>query len=150
MLKLRLARVGRHNSPDFRIVAIDSRIKRDGGYKHLIGKFNPITKKYSFDKEKTISLLLQGAQPSETIYNELKKEGIWSEYLVANQKQSKKGSKENKRPISAKAKAKKEANKNKPKEEAKAKTNVTAASVEAEAVKETEAEIKEPELPKEE
>jgi small subunit ribosomal protein S16 len=41
MVKLRLTHYGRKNTPFFRIVAVDSKTKRDGGYLELLGTFNP-------------------------------------------------------------------------------------------------------------
>jgi small subunit ribosomal protein S16 len=41
MVKLRLSHYGRKNTPFFRLVAVDSKVKRDGGYLELLGTFNP-------------------------------------------------------------------------------------------------------------
>jgi small subunit ribosomal protein S16 len=76
MLKIRLSRFGRHKLPIYRIVGIDSRTKRDGGYIHLLGTFNPTTKKYNLKKDLILKILNEGAQPSETVLNILKKEKI--------------------------------------------------------------------------
>ncbi|MFH1289559.1 MAG: 30S ribosomal protein S16, partial [Patescibacteria group bacterium] len=50
MVKIRLTRTGKRNAPSYRIVAIDSRSKRDGRPLELIGfydpKTNPETLKY--------------------------------------------------------------------------------------------------------
>jgi small subunit ribosomal protein S16 len=77
MVKLRMTRFGKHNSPAYRIVAIDSHKKRDGGYLALVGTFNPTTKEgVKFDKELALELLNKGAQPSETVKNFFKKTGF--------------------------------------------------------------------------
>ena len=41
MVKIRLARIGRHKDPFYRIVAADSRSSRDGRYIEQIGTYDP-------------------------------------------------------------------------------------------------------------
>lgn len=41
-VKIRLARVGKKNAPFYRIVAIDSRRKRDGRSLEILGAYNPL------------------------------------------------------------------------------------------------------------
>jgi len=43
-VKIRLARIGKKNAPIYRIVAIDSRSKRDGKTLEILGTYNPIRK----------------------------------------------------------------------------------------------------------
>ena len=45
MIKLRLKRYGRKQQPCYRIVAMDSRVKRDGKAIEELGFYNPLTKK---------------------------------------------------------------------------------------------------------
>lgn len=40
-VKIRLSRIGKTNSPVYRIVAIDSRKKRDGEALDILGTYNP-------------------------------------------------------------------------------------------------------------
>ncbi|MBN1559312.1 30S ribosomal protein S16 [candidate division KSB1 bacterium] len=77
-VKLRLTRMGRKKRPFYRIVAIDSRVSRDGGYLEKIGTYNPLTDPadVQIDKELALKWLKYGAQPSETVRNFLRKEGI--------------------------------------------------------------------------
>ncbi len=42
-VKIRLSRIGRTHTPFFRIVAIDSRKKRDGEALDILGTYNPRT-----------------------------------------------------------------------------------------------------------
>ena len=42
-VKIRLTRMGRTKRPSYRIVATDSRTKRDGEYIEEIGTYNPLT-----------------------------------------------------------------------------------------------------------
>jgi small subunit ribosomal protein S16 len=41
-VKIRLARTGKKNAPFYRIVAIDSRRKRDGKSLEILGAYNPL------------------------------------------------------------------------------------------------------------
>ncbi len=43
-VKIRFARIGKKHAPVYRIVAIDSRRKRDGKYLENLGTYNPMTK----------------------------------------------------------------------------------------------------------
>ena len=43
MVKIRLARFGRKKRPFYRIVATDSRKRRDSGFIEVIGYYNPLT-----------------------------------------------------------------------------------------------------------
>ncbi|MBU1126741.1 30S ribosomal protein S16 [Patescibacteria group bacterium] len=69
MVKIRLTRTGKRNAPSYRIVAIDSRSKRDGRPLELIGfydpKTNPETLKY--DAKKIENWIAKGAQLSDTV-----------------------------------------------------------------------------------
>lgn len=42
MLKIRLKRCGRKHKPFYRIVVVDSKVKRDGAIKEQIGYYDPI------------------------------------------------------------------------------------------------------------
>lgn len=81
-VKIRLQRFGTKKKPFYRVVAIDSRTKRDGDVVEYIGKYQPIVtgKQFDVDEEKVLSWLNQGAQPTDTIKNLLKKEGLWQKY----------------------------------------------------------------------
>ncbi len=78
MVKLRLRRMGSRNAPFYRIVAVDSRLKRDGKYLDNIGHYDPKTEPFTLkiDTEKAIKWLSVGAQPSETVRSFFKKAGI--------------------------------------------------------------------------
>lgn len=43
-VKIRFTRVGKKHAPVYRIVAVDSRKKRDGEYLENLGTYNPLTK----------------------------------------------------------------------------------------------------------
>ncbi|MDR2828981.1 MAG: 30S ribosomal protein S16 [Mycoplasmataceae bacterium] len=81
MLKIRMTRFGKHKAPTYRIVAVDSKAKRDGEYIELLGTYNiASTPKLSLNKDALVKHLNNGAQPSDTVKNFLKKEGIWKEF----------------------------------------------------------------------
>ena len=80
MVKIRLTRLGKHKSPFYRIVAVDSRNKRDGGYLALVGTYEPFEGKVNFKSEVILDLLSKGAVPSETVLNLLREKGIWKQF----------------------------------------------------------------------
>jgi len=81
-VKIRLQRVGTTKKPFYRVVAMDSRKKRDGDVIEYIGRYQPIIsdKQFIVDEEKVLKWLNNGAQPSDTIKSLLKREGIWQKY----------------------------------------------------------------------
>lgn len=76
MVKLRLARHGRHKTPFYRIVAADSRFPRDGRYSEKIGTFDPIAKKININSDLAIKWLQFGAVPTNSVKNLFKKFGL--------------------------------------------------------------------------
>ncbi len=75
MVALRLTRKGTKDQPYYKIVAVDSRKRRDGRYIEQIGSYDPMREgvNYSVDLEKVDTWLGQGAQPSETVNSLIKK-----------------------------------------------------------------------------
>ena len=69
MIKLRLKKYGRKGQPCYRIVAMDSRTKRDGAAIEELGYYNPMTDETHLKFQNIISRLKQGAQPTETVHN---------------------------------------------------------------------------------
>ncbi len=67
MVKIRLKRLGYKKNPSYRIVAIDSRSKREGAPIEELGYYNPKTKEMKLNVERAKSRLSQGAQASETV-----------------------------------------------------------------------------------
>ncbi len=77
---LRLTRMGRHKRPFYRVVAIDSRMRRDGGrFLEVIGTYDPLkeTDKASFKEDRVLEWLKNGAQPTDTVRALLRKTGIY-------------------------------------------------------------------------
>ena len=71
MVKIRLARGGRKKRPFFRIVAADSRMKRDGRFLEVLGFYNPISnpKELKVNTERVDYWISEGAQMSQTVSN---------------------------------------------------------------------------------
>lgn len=86
-VKLRLTRMGAKKRPTYRIVASDSRVKRDGEYLELVGTYNPIANETNINEEVALKWLRTGAQPSDTVRNLLSKAGIMKKF--AEEKQGK-------------------------------------------------------------
>ena len=80
MVKMRLMRMGRKKLPFYRVVAVDSRKKRDGQYIEQLGWFNPVAKtdelKVNLNEEVCKKWLAVGAQPSDTVKTLLRRAGI--------------------------------------------------------------------------
>ncbi|ASN78824.1 ribosomal protein S16 (chloroplast) [Porphyra umbilicalis] len=76
MVKLRLKRYGRKQQPSYRIVAMDSRNKRDGKAIEELGFYNPITNETHIDSVKILKRLKHGAQATRTVQNILNKAQI--------------------------------------------------------------------------
>ena len=79
-VKLRLTRMGAKKRPSYRIVASDSRRKRDGEYLELIGTYNPIADETKINEEIALKWLRTGAQPSDTVKNLFSKAGIMKKF----------------------------------------------------------------------
>jgi small subunit ribosomal protein S16 len=83
-VKIRLQRVGAKNSPSYRVVVVDERAKRDGSVIENLGQYQPISKSAQFTVKEDMILdwLKKGAQPTLTVLNLLKKNGIWTKHTA--------------------------------------------------------------------
>ena len=90
-VKLRLKRMGAKQRPFYRIVAADSRYPRDGRFIEIIGTYNPIANpaEVKINKELALKWLNNGAQPTDTVKNLFKSEGIMAEYAKSKVKKGK-------------------------------------------------------------
>nr|YP_009546191.1 ribosomal protein S16 [Gloeochaete wittrockiana]ASQ40252.1 ribosomal protein S16 [Gloeochaete wittrockiana] len=73
MVKLRLKRCGRKGQITYRIVLINSRSRRDGRPICEVGFYNPQTKETFLKPELIKKSIANGAQPTLTVSNILKK-----------------------------------------------------------------------------
>lgn len=85
MVKLRLKRMGAKKSPFYRIVAADSRDRRDGRELEIVGTYDPKANPalVNVDEEKVIKWLNNGALPTDTVRTILSKNGIIKKYTEA-------------------------------------------------------------------
>ncbi len=89
MVKLRLTRLGRKKVPFYRIAAMEALTARDGKAIAYVGTYNPLVegdKQVTLDEEKIMSLLQNGAQPTETVKSILTKAGIWEKFQATKKK----------------------------------------------------------------
>lgn len=84
LVKLRMTRLGRKKRPFYRIIAIDSRKRRDGMFIERIGHYDPYAKteetKYLINDEVALKWLMEGAQPSDTVRSLFSQFGIMLKY----------------------------------------------------------------------
>ena len=77
--RIRLQRGGRKNYAFYSIVIADVRAPRDGKFTEKIGTFNPNTNPATVDLnfERALYWVENGAQPTDTVRNILKSEGVY-------------------------------------------------------------------------
>ena len=79
-VKIRLARHGAKKKPFYRIVIADSESPRDGKFLENVGTYNPLTDpaEVSLKQERIKHWIGQGAIPTDTVKNILKKQGVFA------------------------------------------------------------------------
>lgn len=72
---LRLRREGNHDNPVFRVVAADSRYRRDGRFLEILGHYDPNKEKdgLTLNLDKVNGWIAKGAKPSETVRSLIKR-----------------------------------------------------------------------------
>ncbi len=90
MVRIRLRRVGKRNQPSYRIVAADSRVKRDGKYLEMLGYYNPRTHPPTVvvEEERVYWWLDHGAQVTESVQRIFRMVGLWDRYQRYKQGES--------------------------------------------------------------
>ena len=75
MVKIRLKRMGAKKAPFYRVVVADSRYPRDGRFIEEIGTYDPTVEPAAvkIDMEKANKWIANGAQPTETVRDLLKR-----------------------------------------------------------------------------
>ncbi|MEK7479856.1 MAG: 30S ribosomal protein S16 [Patescibacteria group bacterium] len=77
MLKIRMQRTGRINSPSYRIVVVEhTEGPKTGNIVEKVGTYDPKTKEKKLDAERIKYWISVGAQPSPTVHNMLVSLGI--------------------------------------------------------------------------
>lgn len=73
-VKIRMSRVGRRNRPYWRIVAMDSRDKRDGAYLEKLGTYDPVRHELiSLYKDRIEDWISKGAICSTSVQKLIKR-----------------------------------------------------------------------------
>jgi small subunit ribosomal protein S16 len=82
-VKIRLARHGAKKRPFYRIVIADSESPRDGKFLENVGTYDPVadTAKVSLKQERIKHWIGQGAIPTHTVKNLLKKQGVFDNII---------------------------------------------------------------------
>lgn len=77
-VKIRLRRMGAKKNPFYRIVVADSRYPRDGRFIEKIGTYDPLKTPadVKIDADKAKQWIANGAQPTDTVKDILKKSGV--------------------------------------------------------------------------
>ncbi len=77
-VSIRLRRGGTKKRPFYRIVATDSRKKRDGRFIEILGYYHPLDEpvKVHIEAERAVEYLKNGAQVSATVNSLFEKQGI--------------------------------------------------------------------------
>ncbi len=76
MVKLRLKRYGKKREVSYRIVAIQCSARRDGRPLEELGFYNPRTDETRLNVPAIVKRLQEGAQPTETVRNILRKANV--------------------------------------------------------------------------
>jgi small subunit ribosomal protein S16 len=115
MLKIRLSRTGKKNSPSFRIVVTEHYKPVKAGFIEHIGFYNPGSKQFQINKEKLDVWMKKGATCSTTVNNLLVREKIFKkDKVIKVTRTPKKKDEEEKKP---------EVKKEKPEDEKKVERN---------------------------
>ena len=83
MIKLRLKRYGKKREASYRIVAINSRDRREGRPLEELGFYNPRTDETQLDVSGIVKRLQQGAQPTDTVRRILEKANVFEQLSTA-------------------------------------------------------------------
>lgn len=77
-VKIRLKRMGKKKTPSYRVVVADARSPRDGRIIENLGWYNPLVEPsiIKVDEEKVLRWLRNGAQPTESVAQLLKRIGV--------------------------------------------------------------------------
>ncbi len=80
---MRLLRTGTTKRPVYRLVVIDKSKANKGGIIENLGMVDSRAElKHDIKEDRTLAWLKQGADPSDTTKNLLKKTGIWAKFAV--------------------------------------------------------------------
>jgi small subunit ribosomal protein S16 len=80
--------MGKKKQPIYKIVAVDSRVKRDGRFIDAVGLYNPSTNPMTITlrEDRIFHWLERGAQPTDTVKNLLSRKGVWLKWGLKRKK----------------------------------------------------------------
>ncbi len=86
-VKLRLKRMGTKKRPFYRIVATDSRNRRDGRFIEELGYYDPLTNppNINVNEELVMKWMSNGAIPSENVEGLLRRAGTLKKWVLVKQ-----------------------------------------------------------------
>jgi len=89
-VRLRLTRIGRHKRPFYRVVAVDSRMRRDGRFLEVLGTYDPLKEPAvtELKQDRVLEWLQKGAQPTVTVRTLLRRAGILKAFQEPPKKSS--------------------------------------------------------------
>lgn len=78
MVKIRLARLGAHKRPFYRVVVADSRARRNGPFIEILGTYDPLKEpsEVKLDQEKAKQWIHKGAQPTTIVKKLMQRAGL--------------------------------------------------------------------------
>ncbi len=79
MVKIRLKRLGKKREVSYRIVAMNSRNRRDGRVLEELGFYNPRSDETRLNVPAIVKRLKEGAQPTETVRSILNKAKVFEQ-----------------------------------------------------------------------
>jgi len=81
-VRIRLKRLGAKKRPFYRLIVADSRAARDGRFIDQLGYYDPISDpiQLQVNEEKALYWLRNGAQPSDTARDLLRKAGVLDKF----------------------------------------------------------------------
>ncbi|MEL6137769.1 MAG: 30S ribosomal protein S16 [Cyanobacteria bacterium J06628_6] len=84
MIKIRLKRYGKKREVSYRIVAMNSKDRRDGRPLEELGYYNPRTDETRLEVPAIVKRLKEGAQPTQTVKHILEKANVYDQLKAAN------------------------------------------------------------------
>ncbi len=80
-VRIRLARMGRHKRPFYRMVVSDSESPRDGKFIEILGTYDPLGEEavVKIQEDRAIHWLNKGALPSDTVKSIFKKSQLFKQ-----------------------------------------------------------------------
>jgi small subunit ribosomal protein S16 len=84
-VKIRLARGGAKKKPFYQVVVADERFPRDGRFIDTLGQYDPRQDPpaVNLKEDRTLEWLSKGAQPTDTVRQLLRKQGLWAKFKGA-------------------------------------------------------------------